>query len=172
MPVYPRRGHPGPIRPPGGSKGPGRLRALRSAASAAWKPTVAPRARPRPPQGRGPPTSSAARQRKQRVRTKGFMTESERAYQRPTQQKPSAEELSNPLRSVGGKRVVPKRLDMSMAGEPPCHADSNRRAAVRPPCRASEGAGRTGARAAKRARAMADAGRGAALRHRQARRTT
>jgi len=61
--------------------------------------------------------TALADQRKSRVRTKGYMTESERAYQQPRQQRPSADELARPMRSVAGKRVTPKRVDLAVAGE-------------------------------------------------------
>ena len=41
------------------------------------------------------------RQRKGRVKTKGYMTEAERAFQPMGQRRPSAEELANPCATQG-----------------------------------------------------------------------
>ena len=61
--------------------------------------------------------ANLSEQKKARVKTKGYSTESERAFMQPRQQRPSAEELSKPMRSVAGKKVVPKRVDLGVAGE-------------------------------------------------------
>ena len=56
-------------------------------------------------------------QRKTRIRSKGYMTESERAFQKPTHQRPSAEELAQPMRSIAGRKIHQKRVDLAVAGE-------------------------------------------------------
>ena len=45
------------------------------------------------------------------------MTEQERAFKKPAEQARGAAELSRPMRSVGGKPIVPKRVDLSVEGE-------------------------------------------------------
>ena len=57
------------------------------------------------------------RQRKGRVKTKGYMTEAERAFQPMGQRRPSAEELANPSRSLAGRPVRAKRVDLGVQGE-------------------------------------------------------
>ena len=57
------------------------------------------------------------RQRKGRVNTKGYMTEAERAFQPMAQRRPSAEDLANPARSLAGRPVRAKRVDLGVQGE-------------------------------------------------------
>ena len=45
------------------------------------------------------------------------MTEAERAYQPMEGRKPSAEQLANPLRSLAGRPVRAKRVDLGVQGE-------------------------------------------------------
>ena len=61
--------------------------------------------------------SNLQAQRKERVKTRGGMTEQERAFKKPAEQARGAAELSRPMRSVGGKPIVPKRVDLSVEGE-------------------------------------------------------